>query len=120
MAMPRGFQCGDGWFDVIHGLCERLEPFVIKPNATLGVDAHFAVLQIKQKFGGLRFYVTHHTTAIDNEIDRAHLKSLRTCENCGRRGVLRNKDGYLTTLCEGCLGKLERKTKHRDGSHDSH
>jgi hypothetical protein len=101
--MPRGFQCRDGWFDLIHRLCERLEPFVSKLNATLPPEEHFEVLQVKQKFGGLRFYVSHNNGAIDSEIERAHLESLGTCENCGRRGLLRNINGWLITLCEGCV-----------------
>jgi hypothetical protein len=27
-AMPRGFEHGDGWFDILWRLCEDLEPLV--------------------------------------------------------------------------------------------
>ena len=107
-AMPRGFECGDGWFDLIWDLCERLEPLVCELNATLQPAEHFEVLQVKQKFGGLRFYVSHHTAAIDSEIEAAKLESRRTCEQCGRSGSLRNTDGWLVTLCEECLRARQR------------
>jgi hypothetical protein len=41
--MAFGFDCGDGWFELIKDLSEKLEP--------LGVEA----LQVKEKWGSLRF-----------------------------------------------------------------
>jgi hypothetical protein len=100
--MPYGFQCNDGWFDLVWRLCERLEPVVSELNATLPDGDRFEVSQVKQKLGSLRFYVSHCNAAIDAEIDGARLESLRTCENCGRAGSLRNKEGWLASLCEEC------------------
>lgn len=101
--MPRGFQCGDGWFDLVYRLCERLEPLVRELNSSLQHSDRFEVLQVKQKFGELRFYVSHDTAAIDAEIGLAQQKSLSTCENCGLPGTLGNKDGWLLTRCDECL-----------------
>src|ERR1700682_3654848 len=91
--MPLGFQCCDGWFELVLRLCERLEPLVSKLTAILPLGERFEVLQVKQKLGGLRFYVSHRSDAIDAEIDNARLESLHTCERCGRRGTIRNEDG---------------------------
>jgi hypothetical protein len=57
--MRYGFQCEDGWFNIIFDLCERLEPLVAGLNAKLHAGDHFEVLQVKQKMGSLRFYVSH-------------------------------------------------------------
>src|SRR6266446_4150289 len=76
--MRYGFQCEDGWFNIIFNLCERLEPLVSELNATLPAEDRFEVLQVKQKMGSLRFYVSHYTPAIGAEIDRARLDSLHT------------------------------------------
>jgi hypothetical protein len=54
-AMPRGFEHDDGWFDILWRLCEDLEPLVAEVEKQTGVP--FEVLQVKEKFGGLRFYV---------------------------------------------------------------
>ena len=44
--MPRGFTHGDGWFDLVWRLCERLEPVVAAAEAE---TAHpFQVLQVKE------------------------------------------------------------------------
>jgi hypothetical protein len=80
-AMPRGFQHGDRWFDPVYQLSERLEPLVGELNTTLPPGEHFEVLQVKQKFGGLRFDVSHQNAPIDSEIERARQDSLRTCES---------------------------------------
>ena len=48
--MHWGFECGDGWYDLIHNLCEKIT--LIIGNKNIKVTAH----QVKEKFGGLRFY----------------------------------------------------------------
>jgi hypothetical protein len=55
-AMPRGFDHGDGWFDILWRLCKDLEPLGTEFEAAGGPK--FEVRQVKEKFGGLRFYVT--------------------------------------------------------------
>lgn len=52
--MPRGFTHDDGWFDILWRLCGDLEPLVAQFEKETGL--HFEVLQVKEKFGGLRFY----------------------------------------------------------------
>src|SRR6202046_291071 len=54
-AMPRGFEHDDGWFYILWRLCEDLEPLVAEFEKASGIK--FEVLQVKEKFGGLRFYV---------------------------------------------------------------
>ena len=101
--MPRGFEHGDGWFDILWRLCEDLEPLVAEFEVAGGPK--FEVLQVKEKFGGLRFYVSHRYAAIDMEIDKARLFSLRTCEQCGNPGTLRSKGGWLVVSCDNCLNE---------------
>ena len=60
--MPRGFEHGDGWFDILWRVCEDLEPLVAEFEVAGGPK--FEVLQVKEKFGGLRFDVTHANDAI--------------------------------------------------------
>ena len=55
--------------------------------------------QIKEKFGGLRFYVDNATDKHWNFISVAESMSYRTCEECGAPGK-RYTDGYHQTLCD--------------------
>lgn len=96
-AMPRGFQHGDGWFDILWRLCEDLEPLVAEFRAAGGHK--FEVLQVKEKFGGLRFYVNGSNDAIHQRILAAQEESFHTCEICGQPGELREV-GWIKTTCD--------------------
>jgi hypothetical protein len=97
-AMPRGFEHGDGWFDILWRLCEDLEPLVTEMERAGG--RQFEVLQVKEKFGGLRFYVNcRRNEAIRQRIGIAADESFRTCEVCGQPGELR-EERWIKTLCD--------------------
>jgi hypothetical protein len=55
-------------------------------------------VQVKEKFGGLRFYVNGGDEKIHNYISMAESMSYRMCEVCGSPGKLYT-DGWYTTLC---------------------
>ncbi len=107
-AMPRGFMHDDGWFDILWRLCEDLEPLVAEFERTSGHK--FEVLQVKEKFGGLRFYVNRReNAAIDERIRAAQEESFHTCEICGQPGTLR-EGRCIKTLCDEHVGAAERRT----------
>ena len=99
--MPRGFTHGDGWFDLVWRLCERLEPVVAAEEAESGRPFH--VLQVKEKFGGLRFYPNYNNDAIYALIEAAEIESLHTCEVCGQPRKL--GASWLTTCEEHLSGR---------------
>lgn len=57
------------------------------------------VVQVKEKFGGLRFYVNAATDKHWNYITFAENMSYKICEVCGSPGK-RYTDGWHTVLCE--------------------
>jgi hypothetical protein len=99
-----GFDVGDGWFSIILGLSRRLEELI--SALPEGERGGYRASQVKEKFGGLRFYMTGQTDEMDTLIDAAEDASLVTCERCGQPGKPRNS-GWIRTLCEKC--DLERK-----------
>ncbi len=56
-------------------------------------------VQVKEKFGGLRFYVHGATDKHYQYISFAESMSYRTCESCGAAGKTYT-DGWHTTLCD--------------------
>ena len=56
-------------------------------------------VQVKEKYGRLRFYVHGSNAAIDHYIDFAEYHSSKVCEQCGAPGQLRDR-GWLSTLCD--------------------
>ena len=95
--MPRGFTNDDAWFDILWRLCEDLEPLVAKFEQASG--SQFEVLQVKEKFGGLRIYVSDADDAIRQRLEAAIQESFHTCEVCGQRGE-RREGGWTKTLCD--------------------
>ena len=80
---------GPGWSDIIARLVNDL--------FKLGWDGH--VLQVKEKFGGLSFYIGAGEQPIWDRIQQAERESYATCEECGAPGALR-EGGWLKTLCD--------------------
>ena len=98
--MPFGFP-QNGWAEIIWRLCEDIEPVV----ANFPPGQSFEVLQVKEKFGGLRFYCTHDgTDGIRERILQAENEADKTCEYCGQAGKPR-AGGWIKTLCESCRMK---------------
>lgn len=89
--------CGDGWRDLLERLCARI-------NAELATGRVVWIAQIKEKFGGLRFYwhgeVSPETVAeIQEAIGLAEARSFCTCEQCGEEGEMFRYGGMLMVRC---------------------
>ncbi len=93
-----GFSCGDGWEPIIRRLSEKLEPLIA---ALPDSEERPTAMQVKEKFGTLRFYLWSETNEMTNAIQAAEDESAATCESCGSPGTLRS-GGWLQTLCDGC------------------
>jgi hypothetical protein len=78
---------------------------LMKDLFDLGWDGHLD--QIKEKFGGLRFYIGGGDEAIFERINEAERESYHTCETCGRPGQLRG-DGWMVTICNTCNTWLKK------------
>lgn len=60
---------------------------------------HITVLQIKEKFGGLRFYYQGGDAEVHGMVTMAEAWAGFSCEVCGERGERRNS-GWIRTLCD--------------------
>ena len=96
--MAFGFPA-DGWFELIKDLCEKITA------TSIGVT----VVQVKEKFGGLRFYVNFNEDVSKEDVKQiyaliteAEEKSYTICEHCGKSGKLREDRRWLLTLCDEC------------------
>jgi hypothetical protein len=99
-----------GWYRLVDQLCSDIE-------ASLGdACAAFRIRQIKEKFGGLRFYYSLQgandlPTGVGNGVrdlvQKAEADSKTLCEQCGARSKLHDLEGWLVTLCEKHLAERE-------------
>lgn len=83
---------GDGWTRIVDGL--------FFAATRLGSK----VLQVKQKFGGLRFYVDKESKELSKIIREAELEADKTCEECGSKEDVKKHSpkGWIFTLCRKC------------------
>jgi len=98
--MPFGFECGDGWFEIIKELSEKIEG----RNQHAAAAQPTIAVQVKEKFGALRFYEAGGNEEIYGWIEEAERKSSETCELCGKKGKLRGTV-WFKTLCDECSEK---------------
>jgi len=85
----------DGWIPIIKEMFEELKK--------LNPPKDFQILQIKEKFGGLRVYTSSYTDEIEKIIEEAEEKASKTCQSCGKPNAsLTNLYGWYTTLCPDC------------------
>jgi len=87
---------GEGWRPIIREMHAKV----------LEIDPNVEVLQIKEKFGGLRYYYvskfpyqSDESNAITDLVARAEQKCEETCEVCGDCGDNRSIHGWFRTLC---------------------
>ena len=66
--------------------------------------------QVKEKFGGLRFYINGASKECHDIISKYEKLSYETCERCGNPGKP-NDTGWITTLCDECRNKQNNKFK---------
>jgi hypothetical protein len=117
-----GFECGDGWFDLLNVLFYQISQYLEEhPELKIHIN------QVKEKFATLRFYYditdtskestkkTYYDDEIFAYVRLAESLSSIICEECGAMktqtvNVQIRKGGWMTTLCDACAKKLGRLT----------
>ena len=80
-------ECGEGWYPIIQPLIDLAESKNLK------------ILQIKEKFGGLRFYYEGVDEEMSEAISKAAAIADVTCELCGKPATERF-GGWIRVLCD--------------------
>lgn len=89
---------GDGWEPLIRKVAAAAEKY----NDTLdNPEEYIQATQVKEKYGTLRYYVSHANDEIYKLIDEAEEASEITCENCGAPCKTQGT-GWVVTLCDKC------------------
>ena len=91
-----GCMVGDGWHTLLDALCRELQRETDQRGAPQAV-----AVQVKEKFGGLRFRVREASLRQRVWIRRAENASMRTCEVCGQPGSsIHGPEGGARTRCD--------------------
>ena len=96
-----GFECGDGWFNILDQLMGNIQHHIDWKNKKEEVVAQVTLDQVKEKFGTLRFYYTGGDDVIDGMVRMAESMSGVTCEECSAPAKTHGP-GWIRTICEPC------------------
>lgn len=128
--MHWGLSVGDGWYQIIYDLSLKLEILInkyIQENPRIcehcdieehlhNIDnacstfslKHPKAAQVKEKFGGLRFYMSNGSTKeMEACIDLAEALAGETCEVCGKPGT-ETDSGWIKIKCDECKASNAR------------
>ena len=107
-----GFAIGPGWWTIVEKLCFEIQSHINWANSTreklLKENPHNQIIpdpvtqvkvqQIKEKFGGLRFYYDGGDQYIRGLTNFAEIWAENTCDQCGCPGH-KGGTGWISTRC---------------------
>ena len=94
-----GFAISEGWWNIVDVLMQEIQHHIDWKNNNNDDIEQVVVEQIKEKFGGLRFYYQGGDEYISGLVTMAELWACHTCETCGQKGQ-RRSGGWVRTLCD--------------------
>jgi hypothetical protein len=103
------FIAADNWSDLPLGwfpLAEQLIQDLIR----LGWDRR--VLQIKEKYGTLRLYISQREDLFRDRINAAMEQSGTVCQDCGGAGTWHD-EGSMSALCDLCRARRKAERGER-------
>lgn len=103
------WEFGYGWDGLIENLAAAIDREIERDPSLAQGDTPFQILQMKEKFGTLRFYYAGGNDRIRGLVDMTENLSGSVCEICGTLGTLcKRKNGtWIKTLCEDCATRME-------------
>lgn len=114
-----GFAVGAGWWPILESLCAQIHQHVEwkqnqfeKYQRGTGCP-DVTIQQIKEKFGGLRFYYDGGDDEVSGMVRMAESWAARTCEVCGHPGSLRTS-GWMRTLCDHHEAERQEQIRQRE------
>lgn len=93
-----GFAVDKGWWPIIESLCSNIQHYLNWKNKESEIVPQVVVAQIKEKFGGLRFYYDGGDDRVRGMVSMAESWADKSCETCGAPGTSGGK-GWIKTLC---------------------
>jgi hypothetical protein len=115
----------DGWYNILETLCGSIQHHIDyencdgkyesmrkhkspKPDGTWAHVPQVEATQVKEKWGGLRFYYAGGDEFIRGLVSFAESISLKTCETCGAPGR-QTKKGWVRTMCNPCAAAAQKE-----------
>jgi hypothetical protein len=102
---------GKGWFKLVKPVLEAVDKYNRDFKENIYNDNKIKIVDIKEKFGGLRIYLSYYLPELEILIDKVEELSYKTCEGCGTMNnvIIEQTNGWYKTLCDSCRKKFEEK-----------
>lgn len=94
------------WLQTLDWLCGTIQERIdnrLENNKHLDPIPQVVCQQVKEKFGGLRFYYSGGDKEITGMIDMAEHILWETCENCGSHENITTTEGWIARICNKCI-----------------
>lgn len=103
-----GVECDSGWYDIVRPLIDYVEKYNNEHP-----DDQIVILQVKEKFACLEFYVDNATPELKKMIEEAQYKASRTCECCGDTSdVGKTFTQWYKIICRKCAIEASKEYKY--------
>lgn len=102
-----GMECGDGWYQLIYDLSEKLENLIERLPKEEANQAY--VINIKEKHAVLHFDMMYATVEMYSLIRQTEAMSWKVCESCGQPGSVRSDLNWSQALCDSHYERAKRK-----------
>lgn len=102
--MPDGWRCAFG-----KQMCEEIREALLEANYL----NDYRIMQIKEKFGGLRWYDGGAPKKVYDIINKYEDLSYRTCICCGQPAT-KISLGWISPFCDKCAEKLNNRVKFKE------
>lgn len=104
-----GIECDKGWSKLLNPIFKYITDY----NEGKEEQDKIKLLQVKEKFGGLRVYTSFGTKELHDMIDDAEEKSYSICELCGsEENVGMRESEWMTTCCLDCMKEMTKNMNY--------
>lgn len=96
------FEINKGWNELVEEITSKIEVI----NNKYSPSSYIRAVQVKQKFGGLRYYISiedveeQDVKYVYDIIAEAEKRSFTICEYCGSTAKISKHRTYVETLCD--------------------
>lgn len=97
----------EGWLPTIDTLCGCIQSYVDN-YVSYTINGEYkpqqvTCSQVKEKFGGLRFYTDGHDEVVEGIIKMAEYICDNICQSCGSSEDLGVTSSWVSVLCRSCV-----------------
>lgn len=100
------------WLKTVDSLCGCIQEYIDNINQNnkhLDPVDQVVCEQVKEKFGGLRFYYHGGDKKCDGMVEMTEYLTWNICQNCGSDEDVQTTEGWIFRLCKNCMNERKKQ-----------